>query len=227
MIIACVDNKHHCRFTNFLGGSPLNRLSWLRTSTTFLNAIADAPSTRYLIFRGGNPLVSTSTQPVLARLPYETVSSWLGSTPIFGQGQHDGSSATTDGENEALPTLEASRFRGAPLVFLGLQEPAGTTGAAALPSSDFSAKSSDASTIASRVEGTPFFALDVTTLEQDAVDSVIQTLGTETEFGEPRTAMARMDQFEAALFAEARTMVDWNSRNKASGVEADPHVELC
>lgn len=57
--------------------------------------------------------------------------------------------------------------------------------------------------------------------DQAAVDQVLrdnvsvrEAQGTEMRFTEPRAAMGSLDVFEAAVFAEARTIVDWNARNK-------------
>jgi hypothetical protein len=44
---------------NFFAGSPLNRLSWLRSSHVFLNALFFSPATRWIVFNGGQPLVAS------------------------------------------------------------------------------------------------------------------------------------------------------------------------
>ncbi|KAI0645868.1 NUDIX hydrolase domain-like protein [Trametes meyenii] len=203
---------------NFMGGSPLNRLSWLRTSQPFLNAIIHAPATRWLVFKEGQPLVhsqastgaSNGTHP-LARLTTNDVKPLLGAEPYFSQGQHAGELASA-----GVPVLEAARLRGAPIVFLGLHETqAGHSNA--LPSSDFSAKT-NAETIIANIHGTPYFTLDVSDAEQSEVDAVVQNAAGESGsgpvFSEPRAAMGSFDAFDAALFAEARSMIDWNARNK-------------
>ena len=38
--------------------------------------------------------------------------------------------------------------------------------------------------------------------------------GAELAFSEPRAAMSGLDVFQAAIYAEARSLVDWNTRNK-------------
>lgn len=202
-------------YVNFLGGSPLNRLSWLRTSQPFLNAIIHAPSTRWVVFREGQPLiVSESSQRALslARLSTSDVKPLLGSEPFFAQGEKDGELAPN-----GISVLEAARCRGPPIVFLGLHEPQTVT-AGALPSSDFSGKN-DHETIIQNINGTPYFSLDVTDVDQQTIDAVLQNseaskAGAQLMFEEPRKAMGTFDVFEAAVFAEARSMVDWNSRNK-------------
>ncbi|KAI0759863.1 NUDIX hydrolase domain-like protein [Trametes elegans] len=202
---------------NFFAGSPLNRLSWLRTSQPFLNAIIHAPATRWLVFKEGQPLLRSqagNAKHSLARLPTSDVQPLLGPEPYFSQGQHAGERASDD-----TPLLQAARLRGAPIVFLGLHETkARTTGA--LPSSEFSAKTS-ADAVLANIHGTPYFSLDVSDVAQADVDRVLRESaardaepGTELAFSEPRAVMNSFDPFEAALFSEARTMADWNARNR-------------
>ena len=108
-------------------------------------------------------------------------------------------------------------MRGPKIVFLGLEEPQGTT--ALLPSSDFSAKKEAPEVVARRITGTPYFSLDVSNVESSSIDIVLQSSrlvndGGQVRFSEPRVSMNSMNWFDAALFAEARSMVDWNARNK-------------
>ncbi|OSD07041.1 hypothetical protein PYCCODRAFT_1431221 [Trametes coccinea BRFM310] len=202
-------------YVNFLGGSPLNRLSWLRTSQPFLNAVVHAPSTRWVVFKEGQPLVQTQPnvqKQSLARLTTTDVRPLLGPEPFFAQGQHEGELAPSD-----VSGLDAARLRGTPVVFLGLHETEAGS-ANALPSSDFSAKSS-AETVIANIQGTPYFSLDVSNVAPAEVDEVLKNApatkeGAELAFSEPRSAMGNLDAFDAALFAEARSMVDWNARNK-------------
>ncbi len=200
---------------NFFGGSPLNRLAWLRTSQPFLNAIAHAPATRWVLFKDGQPLVqSKPSAPTLslARLTTNDVKALLGSEPYFAQGQHAGDLAPPD-----VPALEAARLRGNGVVFLGLHE-TNRSHADALPSSDFSAKTS-ADVVLSNIKGTAYFSLDVSNVAQSELDETLQNAAAAKEgdrivFSEPRTATASFDAFDAAVFAEARSMTDWNARNK-------------
>ena len=201
---------------HFLGGSPLNRLSWLRTSQVFVDAILRSPSTRWILFKSNNPLVVSHTgQPTfrsLARLTTADVEPLLGPEPYLGQGQNDGDTAP-----HGVSTLEVARLRGPKIIFLGLEEPRGTT--AILPSSDFSAKKEAPEVVAERITGTPYFSLDVSDLESSVLDPVLQNNqlakdGSQPEFLEARAAMLSMDWFDAAIFAETKAMIDWNSRNK-------------
>lgn len=200
---------------NFLGGSPLNRLSWLRQSPAFLNAVAASPAARWLVYQGGQPLLSTQPDGRtrgLASFTTNDIRPVLGSDPLFGQGQNEGETAAVD-----TPVLEAARLRGAPIVFLGLHEPEESK-SGALPSAEFSAKGAAEAAVAN-IEGTPYFTVDVTDVDADKVKDLLSgseaaQRGEKLEFSEPRAAMGSMDMFQAALFAEARSMVDWNGRNK-------------
>ncbi|KAI1795506.1 NUDIX hydrolase domain-like protein [Ganoderma leucocontextum] len=211
-------------YAHYFSGNPLNRLAWLRTSQPFLNAIIHAPATRWVVFREGQPLLQFNTSTAadarsgtfkqsLARLTTLDVKPLLGPEPYFSQGQHDGELAPPD-----LKALEGARLRGNPIAFLGLHETQ-TTFAAALPSSDFSAKA-DPQTVIANIKGTPYFSLDVSDADQAEVDRVLRENASVREaqgklnFTEPRAAMGALDVFESAIFAEARTIVDWNARNK-------------
>lgn len=201
---------------NFLGGSPLNRLSWLRTSQVFIDAILRSPSTRWILFNSGKPLVvSHKGQPTsrsLARLTTAEIKPLLSPEPYLGQAENVGDIAP-----HGASALEVARLRGPKIVFLGLEEPHGTT--AILPSSDFSVKKEAPEIVAERITGIPYFSLDVSDVDSSALDVLLQSNqltedGSQVKFSEARAAMSSVDWFDAAVFAEARSMVDWNSRNR-------------
>lgn len=203
--------------TNFFGGSPLNRLAWLRTSDHFMNAIVESPAARWLVLKGGQPLLAidpATEKGQLAQLTTQDVRALLGPTPYFSQGQTEGAHAEA-----GVSALESARFHGPDVTFLGLQEPASES--QALPSSEFSAKN-DAVAVVDKIKGTPYFSLDVTRLEKTAVDAALESTeayGRDQKFVfvDARPAMASMDVFYAAVFAEARALVDWNARNRVRG----------
>ena len=110
-----------------------------------------------------------------------------------------------------------ARLRGPRIVFLGLEEPQGTT--ASLPPSAFSDKTEAPEVVAERIIGTPYFSLDVSDIESSALDPLLQNDelakdGNQLKFSEGRAALLSMSPYEAAVFAEARSMVDWNARNR-------------
>ncbi|KAI9067345.1 hypothetical protein FKP32DRAFT_1673129 [Trametes sanguinea] len=199
-----------------MAGRPLlNRLSWLRTSQGFLNTVVHIPSTRWIVFKEGQPLLRSQANAAnksLARLTTNDVRPLLGPEPFFSQGQQEGELAPSD-----VPRLQAARLRGTPIIFLGLHEPEGGS-SDALPSSDFSAKAS-AETVIAHIKGTPYFSLDVSDVAQAEVDRMLKDAAVAKEdaelvFTDPKVAMGTFDAFESALFAEARSMTDWNARNK-------------
>lgn len=220
--------SHH---VNMFAGSPLNRLAWLRPSSAFLNAVVALPATRWLLFNSGQPLVAVDSQKssvqTLAFLSTSDVEAFLGQEPYFGQGKDEGSQSTepSEGDLAQSPTAAARHFHSR-LVFLGVHEP--SSGTNALPSSDFAAP--EAAIV--HLEGTPYFSADIADLNfgTDRVNSILdssslvrggQTLG----WSEPRVMMSGLDSFSGGVFAEARSLVDWNQRNKASHIFL-PLVEL-
>ncbi|KAL5523499.1 hypothetical protein ACEPAG_7672 [Sanghuangporus baumii] len=238
---------------NFLSGSPLNRLSWLRTSTPFLTAVLANQKSRWLLFRGGEPLVridGTKKSHGLARLSTSTISSLLGSPPIFGQGKEPGQAAqAVDDSGEEDLHVHAARLHGPGIVFLGVHEPenAQDDNSKALPSSEFSAKA-DPHVAASNISGVPYFSLDVSETDKDILDEVLKSASqsydsdadqasssnsdlngspqVSLDFMEPRTASSGFSAFEAAIFSEARSMVDWNARNRFCPACGSPTYSL-
>lgn len=167
------------------------------------------------MFNDGKPLMSTpnagNSGPTLARLTTDNVRPWLGAEPLFSQGQHAGSTADPE-----VASLQASRLHGPPIIFLGLQE---ENVVHALPSSEFSAKK-DVQAVVSNVHGTPYFSVDVTELEEQSVSEVLRERSdagsVKLEFLDGRAAMASLTQFDSAVFAEAKSLVDWTARNRVS-----------
>jgi NAD+ diphosphatase len=132
------------------------------------------------------------------------VEPFLGSKPYFGQGPGEDGVAAVD-----LPILEAARFTGAPIVFLGLNETQPNDYGPTTPPEQ----------LAKTLIGTPFFSIDLTEISQTELDRLVQTStagtdGSTLSFAEPRGATRGMSAFDAAVFAEARSMIDWNFRNK-------------
>ncbi|KAK1225343.1 NADH pyrophosphatase [Marasmius sp. AFHP31] len=203
--------------TNFFSGSPLNRLSWLRPSHKFLNAILTSPNTQWFLFNSGQPLISyrlseAQDKPLkkITYFPTLPLLPLLGPSPFFGQSQTAGALLP---DSEVTYSTEAARHLGIPVVFLKLHEQ-GTSGSA-LPEAEFK---DNAEAAVQNLQGTPYFAVDVGDLETSEVDGVLRQVEEEQkvkfEWSEPRSAMGLMDPFKVAVFAEARSMVDWNYRHK-------------
>ncbi|KAJ6593382.1 NUDIX hydrolase domain-like protein [Mycena capillaripes] len=195
------------------GGSPLNRLSWLRSSHSFLNAVVASPKARWLVSNGGQQLVSvpalsSSDTPTVAQLTTSQVKSYLGPEPYFGQGKDDGRVLTAD---EVTPHTESARHRGVRVVFLGLLDSLSTLNA--LPTSDFT----DPERAVANLQGIPYFALDIGELGIDTDAFLTQDRDNQIlSWGEPRALLMglQLDKVSLTVFNEARSMVDWNQRNK-------------
>jgi NAD+ diphosphatase len=182
----------------------------LRTSSVFLNTLLASTSTRWVAFQDGKPLIaSRARESRLALLTTAEVELFLGPKPYFGQGPSEGAIAAVD-----LPILEAARFRGAPIVFLGLTEPQAIDYSPAVPHEEFAKALVGTST--------PFFSIDISDVGQSELDRFVQTSAADTDgfnlsFAEARGAIRGMREFDAGVFTEARSMVDWNFRNKVWG----------
>ena len=153
-------------------------------------------------------MASRARETQLALLTTVEVEQFLGAKPYLGQGPTEGAIPVVD-----LPILKAARFRGAPIVFLGLKEPQRLN--------DYN-PATPPEELAKALVGTPFFSIDVSDVGQTELDRLVQTSvartdGFDLSFTDPRAAMGGMSEFCASVFAEARSMVDWNFRNKVRG----------
>lgn len=185
---------------NFMTGSPLNRFGWLRTSARFINASASSSRARWLLFRSGDPLIVKSSGAPLA-LSTNRVERLLGPQPFFGQGQVDGELASPD-----IKSLQSARLRGPIAIFLGVLE---TKNAA-----NTSVTEQDQDVIIDEVKGDAYFALDVTNVEKEVLSVLQDDVGEDAAFASARGAASAFDKTQAAMFAGARAMLEWNSRNK-------------
>ena len=200
-------NFRSCSQHHFLGNNPLNRLSFLRDHAAFVNAAAAHQEAKWVLFRtGGQPLVKTShaqRTTHLALLPTSAIAHLIGPAPLFGQGQNEGEAFEIPA-GEKVAAMESARLRGPTIIFLGVLE---KTSEDAIPSKDNEW----------RIDGAPYFALDVQHVEQSLLDSLTKDLTTddlEVEFVDPFATMGDFEPSEAAIFAEGRSMWDWNSRRR-------------
>ena len=216
----------------------MNRLSWLRPFHSFLNAVVAAPETRWILFNAGQPLMSSgndkSTKPSPIYLTLNDVKSFLGPAPYFGQGKepghlvHETEQRGEDTHKDHSPT-ESARHLGIPVVFLGIHEPQSSESWAVLPTSEFSSPE-DA---IKNLKGTPYFAMDVADMDYTAerlqrilIETTPGQEGKSLDWAEPRASMLNLDIVTAAVFASARSMVDWNMRNKVRHVYLNPYIYI-
>ncbi|EKM81168.1 hypothetical protein AGABI1DRAFT_112859 [Agaricus bisporus var. burnettii JB137-S8] len=209
------------RFVNMFGGSPLNRLSWLRTSHHFLNAIITLPESKWVLFNAGQPLVSSapSSQLRLAYLSTTNVLPFLGPQPFFGQAQAVGA-IVTDQATSNVTDAARHHPQSLRISFLGMYEKNEGEGASVLPTSEFSSATSAVEAL-KRLGGIPYFAMDVADLVSEGQfteEEILKTLQKDAPdtyyWSEPRALMTGLDQFTAGVFACARSLADWNYRNK-------------
>lgn len=163
-----------------------------------------------------------STNPSPIYLTTSDLKPFLGPVPYFGQGKEPGDLINEkdhgeDTHKHQSPT-ESARHRGIPVVFLGLHEP---QSCAALPTSEFS----DPEDAVNKLDGTPYFAMDIADMDYtpDRLQEILKetTPGQEgkvLDWSEPRASMLNLDIFTAAVFASARSLVNWNLRNKVRHV---------
>ncbi|SMR56707.1 unnamed protein product [Zymoseptoria tritici ST99CH_1E4] len=175
---------------NYFSGSPLNRVGFLRGDHKFLSQALRHPSTTFLLCNDLQPLVQSGTKPgagKLAWVKYDDVKSIIGSDPF----------ATT--EKEMIEAYNSSTYV-PQMVFLGIDE---------------ARKDGLAYQGKNLYTGAPYFAVDVTPREEtlrEACEGLIERLkGEGLEFSKGRV----MDVVasDAAIYAEARQLLDWNLRN--------------
>ncbi|EJD47694.1 hypothetical protein AURDEDRAFT_113340 [Auricularia subglabra TFB-10046 SS5] len=205
--------------SHFLGANPLNRLSFLRTEPAFFAAAARHADARWILFNtGGKPLVRTShlhRTTKLATLPTAAVRDVLGPAPYFGQGRQPGEAFAIP-EGEKMAPMEAARLHGPRIIFLGVLD---KTPDDELPSA----------ANGWAIVGAPYFALDVQERDDGELDALAKAYSQqddELEFVDPFGILGDFEPFEAAVFAEGRSMWDWNSQRKFCPACAAPVYSL-
>ncbi|KDQ08471.1 hypothetical protein BOTBODRAFT_37911 [Botryobasidium botryosum FD-172 SS1] len=217
-------------FTHFHAGSPLNRLSWLRSSPQFLTAALLSKRAQWVLFHSGNPLLNTTVrESSLARLSTAQVLPLLGPAPYFAQGTAPGTHASAPDHilehagdadqrsEEDRKIIDTARIHGPTIAFLGLDERE--------PELQLS-KPEQAPEVfpGTDIAGVPWFALDVTEVESDLLDPLIHP-NFRFALTRPGT-LADFSVFDAALFSQGRSILDWNSRYKFCPACGSPFYSL-
>ncbi|KAK0709149.1 NUDIX hydrolase domain-like protein [Lasiosphaeria miniovina] len=177
---------------NYFSGSPLNRLSFLRTDHDFLRAAFAHPSAAVLLMNSLSPLV----QPDASQLAIATADDVLhltGPDP-FGKKEDE---LIGDFNSEDTQTV---------VLFLGIDEKG------ELPSHNdvqdtFAYKN---------FRGTPYFAIDVTprgTLADAANALITAVLEKGFSFHDASPRAMGLEAGQAATYGQARALLDWNARN--------------
>ena len=208
---------------NFLSGNPLNRASWLRSSPMILNSTAHSPHTRWLLFNAGDPLLRTSTGrlALLSASALRPLFGWRAGADERGKDEELEEGGVDEGRvfgqvyvppderkgrhGSEFADMMTARVTSTPVVvFLGVLESSPTS------------SNPPGMQVGEGVEGVPYFVLDVagTGKEQDVLGLKIEGEDHEIAWGTARLASVGFTREDAAIFGEARSMLDWNARNK-------------
>ncbi|MCJ1225597.1 NADH pyrophosphatase [Toensbergia leucococca] len=176
-------------------GSPLNRVSFLRTNHSFLSAALKHPSTSFLLFNNLSPLAKDPTK--LEYLSYQDVK------PLIGEDPYTKSEEQLIAEYNSTVTIPQ-------LLFLGLDE----RHSKGLEWSIY--------------KGCPYFAIDVTpkgSTEKGANSLIraVEARGLAFIQGRMHTSLSAP---EAAIYAQARALLDWNARNPFCGQCGQPTFSI-
>lgn len=158
-------------------------MSFLRPDHAFLSAALHHPTTSFLVFDKLNPL--TKDPSALALASFQDVK------PIIGENPYD------IPEDKFIAAYNSTKFI-PQLIFLGLDE-----------------RNKDGLVYKDHYKGAPWFALDVTPQKQvsPACEELIKKLKERGDvFAEGRMNL-NLEAKDAAIYAEARHMMDWNARN--------------
>ncbi|KAL4991687.1 NUDIX hydrolase domain-like protein [Aspergillus falconensis] len=175
---------------NYFSSSPLNRLSFLRSDHPFLSAALKHPSTQFVILKDLAPLTRSPTELYYAK---------------FDEVRKLVPASVYDKSEEEIIKEHDSRKTEPHLIFLGVDE-------TNKQEDGFSWKI---------YNGTPYFALDISEKgsEEQQANAKEVVSGFEAQglsFLQARVAMT-FSANEAAIYAQARALIDWNNRNSYCG----------
>lgn len=172
----------------------------------------------WIVFDKGQPLVKKSIDGQcsgLAFLSTDQVKHFLGEEPYFGQSELEGQIA-----DPSISDLESARIRGPRIVFLGSAIPQNTLAQDVRVMIDAGINHQYPSYFAFDISGhtTPENATSLLHLVTSGDDHL--------EFSEPRMVAVTFSTFDASLFAQAKSMVDWNLRNRFCPACGEPNYSL-
>lgn len=184
---------------NYFSGSPLNRVSFLRTDHKFLRAAFAHPSARFLLIDNLAPLVHDSTPPRLAWSTRAEIASVVESDPF--EKTDEEAIKNYNSEKDPLPIV----------LFLGIDE----KNKFADPSDPAAAPTAEAPFSFNNFSGSPYFAVDITPRGGTAAKATALIEASKAKgfsfFANPRSMSLSAE--EAAVYGQARGLFDWNARN--------------
>ncbi|KAK4225545.1 peroxisomal NADH pyrophosphatase NUDT12 [Podospora fimiseda] len=180
---------------NYFSGSPLNRLSFLRTNHDFLRSAFSHPSAAFLLLDNLAPLVQGDDPANLAFATGEDVKPLTGEDP-FKKSEEEQIKGFNSEESKAI------------IVFLGIDEKG------ALPGKKGNDDDNDEFKF-KEFRGRPFFAVDATPRENN--EGVVKELkermdGKGFKFYEGGPRHMGLHAGQAAMYGYARAIIDWNAR---------------
>ncbi|OJZ82217.1 NADH pyrophosphatase [Aspergillus piperis CBS 112811] len=183
---------------NYFSSSPLNRLSFLRGDHAFLSAALKHPSTRFVLMKDLAPLTKSPAEPYYAK--YDEIRKMVPET-IYDKSEED-----------IIKEYDSRKTTASP-IFLGLDETQKQDGL-----------------VWKIYTGTPYFALDVTPRHSEEQQANSRAVIADMEakgltFLQGRTIMS-FPASEAAIYAQARALIDWNTRNTFCGTCGHPTISV-
>lgn len=181
---------------NYFSGSPLNRVSFLRGDNAFLSSALKHPTTSFLLFNDLKPLTHSPSK--LALSSYADVKPLIGDNPF----------ART--EDEMMEQYD-STVTIPQMIFLGLDE-----------------RNKQGLVWKDLYKGAPMWAVDVTPKGSQAEAAKKLAADKEAEglsFLDGRMILS-LPAPEAAVYAQARALLDWNERNPFCGGCGQPTLSV-
>ncbi|RMY50982.1 hypothetical protein D0865_06590 [Hortaea werneckii] len=173
---------------NYFSGSPLNRVGFLRGDHQFLTQALKHPSTSFLLCNELQPLVNSSqASDRLAWLKFADIKRVVGENPYKSS-------------EEEMLNMYDSRSYVPQLIFLGIDEKRKEDGLRYQGKNVYT--------------GAPHFAVDVTpkaSVKEECEKLIKDVQGRELDFAKGR--VMGLIASDAAIYAEARQLLDWNARN--------------
>lgn len=181
---------------NYFSGSPLNRVSFLRTDHLFLSLALKHPSTSFLLFKNLEPLVKSPTQ--LAYASYKDVQPIIEDDPY------------SESEEELIKTYNSAYYE-PQLIFLGLDD---------RDKESFEYKNHYKGAPFFALDITPKEPI------ASAAESLISRMESNGLSFSKGPMHLSLSAHEAAIYAASRHLLDWNARNPFCATCGQPTLSI-